>query len=103
MINTDADFEKAKSKSIENRSPFLDYPTPGLNYINEMKSPRIIKTHLPLSFLPDNIENECKVVYIVRNPKDVAVSYFHFAHLNTQAEFAGNFTSFAELFTSGQG
>lgn len=61
LILNDCDFKKATSESIEHRSPFIDYPSPGLKYINNMSSPRIIKTHLPLRFLPENVENKSKV------------------------------------------
>ncbi|CAF0738590.1 unnamed protein product [Brachionus calyciflorus] len=102
LIENECDFKKAQQDSIENRSPFFDYPSPGLKHIDNIKSRRIIKTHLPISFLPDNIENESKVIYIVRNPKDVTVSYFHFTNLSTQAQFTGSFYDFAKLFIDGK-
>jgi hypothetical protein len=61
LIQNNCDFSKAKSDSIETRSPFLDYPSPGIKFIDKMKSPRVIKTHLPIEFLPDNVENQSKV------------------------------------------
>lgn len=60
MVNN-CDFEKAKSESIENRSPFFEYPSPGLKQIDKIPSPRIIKTHLPMNFLPDQLNNQNKV------------------------------------------
>ena len=57
----DCDFEKAKSISIEERSPFLEFPYPGIKYVNNISSPRIIKTHMPIDFLPDNLESKTKV------------------------------------------
>jgi hypothetical protein len=44
-----------------------------------------------------------KVIYIVRNPKDVTVSYFHFIKMSTQAQFDGNFKDFFKAFVSGDG
>ena len=102
LIENDCDFKKATQDSIENRSPFFDYPSPGLKFIDNIKSRRIIKTHLPLGFLPDNVENESKMIYIVRNPKDVTVSYFHFTNLSTEAQFTGNFYDFTKLFIEGK-
>ena len=61
LIVNNCDFVKAKSKSIETRMPFIDYPNPGFNAIMKLESPRIIKTHLPKPFLPDDIEKKCKV------------------------------------------
>lgn len=40
---------------------------------------RFIKTHLSMQLLPRKIkEAGAKVVYVARNPKDVAVSLYHF-------------------------
>jgi hypothetical protein len=61
LIVNDCNFVKAKSKSIEDRMPFIDYPNPGINAIKNLTSPRIIKTHLPKPFLPEDIEKKCKV------------------------------------------
>ncbi|XP_069133461.1 sulfotransferase 1B1-like isoform X1 [Argopecten irradians] len=42
-------------------------------------STRIINSHLPLDDLPQkHIENGYKVVHVMRNPKDVAVSYYNY-------------------------
>lgn len=44
-----------------------------------MSRPRTIKTHLPVHMLPDDVWNaKPKLIYISRDPKDVAVSYYHF-------------------------
>lgn len=63
LIQNDCNFEQAKSKPIDERIPYLEFPTPGLEYINNMtnESPRLLKTHMPLCFLPENIDKDCKV------------------------------------------
>jgi hypothetical protein len=102
LIMNDCDFEKAKSKTIDERSPFIEFPTPGIKYINNLESPRIIKTHLPIEFLPDDIENKSKVVYIVRNPKDTCVSFYHFIKMITHAGYTGNIQDMIRLFIEGK-
>jgi hypothetical protein len=43
-----------------------------------LPSPRVIPTHLPSRLYPKTVlERQCKRVYVVRNPKDVAVSFYH--------------------------
>ena len=34
---------------------------------------RFIKTHLPFSFLPENLVETSKVIYVARNPKDAMI------------------------------
>lgn len=60
LIENDCDFIKAKSKILVDRSPFIEFPTPGINAINVMDSPRVIKTHLPLELLPNDLEKNQK-------------------------------------------
>lgn len=46
--------------------------------IDDMPSPRLIKTHLPVQFLPDELWiKKPKIFYICRDVKDVAISYYH--------------------------
>lgn len=103
LIESDADFEKVKSKSIEERSPFFEYPSPGLKIINKMESPRIIKTHMPIELLPESVETNSKVIYVLRNPKDVTISFFYFVQMSTESGYKGGLTEFIKLFKDGKG
>ncbi|XP_071955668.1 sulfotransferase 1B1-like [Antedon mediterranea] len=43
------------------------------------EKPRVMMTHAPVDVLPKQIlEGKGKVVFVNRNPKDIAVSYWHF-------------------------
>jgi len=50
-----------------------------LKRVQECKSPRLIKSHLPLALLPTKLwERKNKVIYVFRNPLDAWVSrYYH--------------------------
>ena len=48
-----------------------------VQFTADLKGPRIIKTHLPLSMLPPNLLDTAKVILCTRNPKDSVVSFFH--------------------------
>ena len=68
-----------------------------------MPSPRVMKTHLTYSTTPRSADKDTmsKYIYIARNPKDVAVSYYHFAeHLKAFGfGFNGPWEFFAKCFT----
>ncbi|XP_021356435.1 sulfotransferase 1C2-like isoform X2 [Mizuhopecten yessoensis] len=53
-----------------------------LSTLNELKSPRVLSTHVPFRHLPkQHLAKGCKIVHFRRNPKDVMVScYNHCTH-----------------------
>lgn len=102
LISTDLDFEKARATKLDQRFPFLEFPFPGHKEIAKMDSPRFIKTHVPFSLLPRQIEEKKpKVIYIARNPKDSVVSLRAFYDLVNMTNFSGTLEDFAQLFVEG--
>lgn len=60
---------------------------------------RFIKTHFPLHLMPSNaLEVGAKIVYVVRNPKDVAVSFYHMQKSLPTFGYTGDFPTFADYF-----
>lgn len=94
-----------------------DIAKPGYEVIAKMQSPRFIKTHFPFSMLPGLLDVGCKViikkrnslaiaydlfflkvVYVARNPKDVAVSWYNLnSSIKTQG-YIGDFSTFWDYF-----
>jgi len=72
-----------------------------VDQLDNMASPRIIKTHLPFPLLPKRVKTvKPKIIYVTRNPKDVCVSFYHFCKL-----FHGmrcTFDEFCDLFVHGK-
>jgi len=65
------------------------------------KDPRIISTHLPWEFLPDAVREgrvKPKIIYIIRNPKDVMISWYH--HEVLFMGYKGTLTDCVEDFTN---
>ncbi|XP_006873831.1 PREDICTED: estrogen sulfotransferase [Chrysochloris asiatica] len=107
MIYKDGNAERCKEDAIFNRIPFLECKKEdaldGIKQLKAMASPRIIKTHLPADYLPVSFwENNCKMIYLCRNAKDVAVSYYYF-HLMVPAHpNPGTFAEFVEKYMNGE-
>jgi hypothetical protein len=63
--------------------PFLELPDRRVHPVaglDALASPRLLCTHMPLALLPPRVSAlGCRVVYLCREPKDVLVSYWHFA------------------------
>lgn len=89
--------------------PPLDVMEPGttaedkLKIINKQEGVRMFITHTRFNELPPAVQQgKCKVVHVLRNPKDVCVSYFYFMKLLKLAvPFEGDFKEFFDYFISG--
>ncbi|XP_071370172.1 amine sulfotransferase-like [Centroberyx affinis] len=68
----------------------------------ERPDPRLFGSHLPPDMLPHGVRaKRIKVVYVMRNPKDVLVSLYHFAHSWTMLEAPKSFEDFFQQFLDG--
>ena len=98
------------NEKMTQRVPFLELgtneqlPRPD---IKTMPCPRLIKSHLSYNTTPKSASKDaqCKYIYIARNPKDVAVSYFHF--VKTLSAYGNGYNGpweyFLKLFMEGNG
>ncbi|WAR01307.1 ST1B1-like protein [Mya arenaria] len=69
-----------------------------------MPSPRVLNTHAFFDDLPkDMINRKCKIVLLVRNPKDIAVSgYNHHYGLTGSYDYHGKWENYLPLFLEGK-
>ncbi|XP_058462931.1 luciferin sulfotransferase-like [Malaya genurostris] len=110
LICNDLDYNTARTTVIRDRSPFLEVSTifnigeesSSFAYTTETPSPRFIKTHLPVALLPPKIWSvKPKIVHIHRNPKSVAVSYYHHSkdYRGTKEAFVRSFMKDLQLYS----
>ncbi|XP_061394226.1 sulfotransferase 1B1-like [Musca vetustissima] len=82
----DLDYAAAKKEQLMRRSPYMEikgfyggFPFDTIEAAKHIPSPRVLKSHLPACLIPHEIwSKKAKVVYCARNPKDMAVSFYHF-------------------------
>ncbi|XP_028308202.1 cytosolic sulfotransferase 1-like [Gouania willdenowi] len=100
--------DRQKTIPIYNRVPFLESSLPTMDSGKELAdklqtSPRLIKTHLPVLFVPKSFwEQNCRIVYVARNAKDNVVSFFHFDRMNLLHPDPKDWSSFLQRFMEGK-
>uniref|UniRef100_A0A0K8UXW4 Sulfotransferase 1 family member D1 n=2 Tax=Bactrocera latifrons TaxID=174628 RepID=A0A0K8UXW4_BACLA len=107
LILNNFDFEKAKTDDLTIRSPFLEFngvvpnvPHDTIEALNKLPSPRLIKSHLPAWLLPKQVwTKKPKIIYVFRNPKDAAISYFH--HWRGMVGYKGTKEDFMHSYIDG--
>ncbi|XP_005414987.1 PREDICTED: 3-beta-hydroxysteroid sulfotransferase-like [Chinchilla lanigera] len=86
LINSKGDPKWSQSVPIWYRSPWIETKD-GNELINGKERPMFISSHLPFHLFPKSFfSSKAKVIYVIRNPRDVLVSGFYFwnAYLHTQ-------------------
>ena len=105
IILNEGDAEKAsKQGNILGRLEYLErwFPgqTPAIDALKAQEPPRHFKTHLRYEFLKRAIEDDkARVIVVLRNIKDLLVSYYHFYTMASPfGFFKGSFHDFFEMF-----
>ncbi|CAL1271670.1 unnamed protein product [Larinioides sclopetarius] len=105
LIYNDGNPSKVKKKLLNYRVMHLEVGRPigHLRHLRKVKSPRLMATHLPLPVIPKRLrQGKCKIIYVVRNPKDNAVSYYHHHRMSTfLGNYKGSWDDFLYLFMKG--
>ncbi|XP_029975198.1 cytosolic sulfotransferase 2-like [Salarias fasciatus] len=100
--------ERQATVPIFDRVPFLEITSPSMGSGKDLvdnlpTSPRLIKTHFPVQFVPKSFfEQNCRIVYVARNAKDNVVSFFHFDRMNRIEPEPGDWNSYLKRFMQGK-
>ncbi|XP_071116859.1 sulfotransferase 1B1-like isoform X2 [Haliotis cracherodii] len=74
-----------------------------LDDLERQASPRTLTTHRYSVELPEEIFHMgCKIIYLVRDPKDICVSYYHHLTQLKRLDYEGHFSDFVLLFLEGK-
>ncbi|XP_060710764.1 amine sulfotransferase-like [Hemiscyllium ocellatum] len=96
------DLQAGECKPSYSVVPWLEITHKEIN-TNDRPSPCFFVTHLPYQLIPKSPKNKkAKVIYVYRNPKDVAVSYNHFHKFANYLKSPENFGAFLQTFLNGQ-
>jgi hypothetical protein len=86
IIQRQSDRENISNSILEQR---------GKESLNISLKPRVIKTHFPFGLMPYN--KSAKYLWVVRNPKDVCVSFYHHAKARGQYQWTRDFHDYFKI------
>ncbi|KAL5277176.1 hypothetical protein ACFFRR_002414 [Megaselia abdita] len=103
LAQNNFDLEAATSSSNSIRVPYVElkaligFTSDSFAYTDSLKSPRTVKTHLPIQFLPaDLFVKKPKIIYIYRDICEVVLAYYY--HCCAIGCFTGTKEDFVECF-----
>ncbi|XP_069807462.1 sulfotransferase 6B1-like isoform X2 [Dendropsophus ebraccatus] len=74
-----------------------------LEELENITNKRIIPTHLSYHMLPQDFKaKKCKAIYIIRNPKDTAVSLYHYYRENPNLPTIEGWPTYLDMFLRGE-
>ncbi|XP_066494729.1 sulfotransferase 2B1-like [Tiliqua scincoides] len=101
LIRKDGDPTWVRNVFLWDRVPWFETATSQSTILN-YTPPRFMSSHLPFQLFPKSfLRSKAKVIYTVRNPKDVLVSFFHFSNSFKILKDPGNMQDFMDTFLRG--
>ncbi|XP_050070520.1 luciferin sulfotransferase [Anopheles maculipalpis] len=119
LLGNNLDYDAARNQLQQVRTPLLELSAifsddrsvedtvtrhekiDSVQCVQQMVGRRFIKSHLPWQLHPREMDNvRPKIIYVVRNPKDLCVSYYYYCQLIHRSE--GTFEEFCDLFLADQ-
>ncbi|XP_039322135.1 sulfotransferase 2A1 [Saimiri boliviensis] len=101
LIHSKGDPKWIQSVPIWERSPWVETEN-GYKILSEKEGPRLISSHLPIQLFPKSaFSSKAKMIYLLRNPKDVLVSGYFFWKQMTFVKKPKSWEQYFEWFCQG--
>ncbi|CAM4672192.1 unnamed protein product [Lepidochelys olivacea] len=101
LIHSNGDPSWCRTVPNWDRGPWYETVL-GLQKARSNQAPRLISSHLPVQlFAKSFFQSKAKVLYTLRNPKDVFVSLYHFAQIFRPYKEPGQLDQFLQQFLEG--
>lgn len=104
LLNDMAAAVKGEENTMRGPHQILEFgPPQKFQDYEEQKDPRVFGTHLTCNLIPKSFfENQNKLILVFRNPKDTAVSYYHFHQTNPGLVNYKSWNDFFPKFMAGE-
>ncbi|XP_035657527.1 sulfotransferase 1A3-like isoform X2 [Branchiostoma floridae] len=106
LLHFGGDVSKTDRKEQDELVPYFEQKvgdSATFRKLTEVPSPRMMKSHLHFSHAPVQLtQGKGKVIYVARNPKDLAVSYYHFHFLCSTLKTPTSWEQFLQEFVNGE-
>ncbi|XP_028717834.1 bile salt sulfotransferase 1-like [Peromyscus leucopus] len=101
LIQTKGDPNWIQSMPIWDRSPWIENQN-GYPLLINKEGPRLITSHLPFHLFPKSFfSSKAKIIYVIRNPRDVLVSGYFFWSKTKFVKIPESLTTYFEWFIKG--
>ncbi|XP_041509899.1 sulfotransferase 2A1-like [Microtus oregoni] len=101
LIQTKGNPKWIQSVPIWERSPWVETQI-GYSILINQEGPRLISSHLPFHLFPKSFfSSKAKMIYVIRNPRDVLVSGYFFFHKTNLVKNPGSLIKYFEWFLKG--
>ncbi|XP_051980323.1 sulfotransferase family 3, cytosolic sulfotransferase 2 isoform X2 [Xyrauchen texanus] len=94
------DFPEKVNQITYEQMPWLEFREKEKDYTSR-PSPRLFCSHLHQHMVPKGLQGKGKIIYVMRNPKDVMVSYFHFSKNMKTLDSSESYDEMLEKFFTG--
>ncbi|CAL1610678.1 unnamed protein product [Knipowitschia caucasica] len=102
LILNEGDLTPVQTIPNWDRVPWLEETRLAL-VMDQLKSPRALVTHFLYDLMPASFhQSKAKIIYVMRNPKDVIVSFYYFHQMAAFLEDPGTFDEFLDKFLDGK-